>query len=296
MSEKQRAGAARHAGVQAARRAIGFVGGGNMATALIKGLLAAEQYRPEQLWVSDVDAQKLGALRRRFKVATTADNLALVRGSRMVVIAVKPQHIDAVLAEMRPAVGPAQLFVSIAAGVSTARLEAGLTGGFLGAEVRVLRAMPNTPALLGKGMSVLVRGRYASAADERLGLRVLKAVGQAGAVADERLLDAVTGLSGSGPAYVYLFAEGLIAGGVAAGLPTPQATQLALQTLSGAAAMLLETGETPAALRAMVTSPGGTTLAGLGELERRGFKDAVVAAVVAATRRSQELGAVKRTP
>ncbi len=296
MSEKRKVAAAQRARVPSARRAIGFVGGGNMATALIKGLLAAGQNRPEQLWVSDVDAQKLVALRRRFKVATTADNQALVRGSKMVVIAVKPQHIDAVLAEMRPAVGRAQLFVSIAAGVSTARLEAGLTGGVLGAEVRVLRAMPNTPALLGKGMSVLVRGRYATAADERLGLRVLKAVGHAGAVSDERLLDAVTGLSGSGPAYVYLFAEGLISGGVAAGLPTPQATQLALQTLSGAAAMLLETGETPAALRAMVTSPGGTTLAGLGELERRGFKDAVAAAVVAATRRSQELGAVKRTP
>ena len=278
------------------RPVIGFVGGGNMATALIKGLLAAGLYRPEQLWVSDVDAQQLAALRRRFKVVTTADNEALVRGSKMVVIAVKPQHIDTVLAQMRPAVTSAKLIVSIAAGVSTARLEAALSGGTPGAEARVLRVMPNTPALIGKGMSVLVRGRYASAADERLGLRMLKAVGQALAVPEERWLDAVTGLSGSGPAYVYLFAEGLISGGVAAGLPTPQATQLALQTLSGAAAMLLQTGETPAALRAMVASPGGTTLAGLGELERRGFKDAVAAAVVAATRRSQELGAVKRTP
>jgi pyrroline-5-carboxylate reductase len=186
---------------------------------------------------------------------------------------------------MRPAVSAAKLFVSIAAGVPTRRLEAGL-----GDHARVLRVMPNTPALLGKGMSVLVRGRYATAADEKLGVRLLRAVGDAVALPDERLLDAVTGLSGSGPAYVYLMAEGLISGGVQAGLPAPLAARLALQTIAGAAAMLQETGETPEALRAMVTSPGGTTLAGLGELHRRGFKDALIAAVVSATRRSEELG------
>jgi pyrroline-5-carboxylate reductase len=265
--------------------AVGFVGGGNMATALIKGLLAGKIYRPEQLQASDVDAPKLSALRRKFKVGTTANNAALVGDARVIVIAVKPQIVDAVLAQMRPAVTPEKLFVSIAAGVTTARLEAGL-----GSRVRVLRVMPNTPALLGKGISVLVRGRYASPVDERVGLRLLRAVGDAIVAADERMLDAVTGLSGSGPAYVYLFAEALIAGGVAAGLPAALATRLTLQTITGAAAMLQETGESPPALRAMVTSPGGTTVAGLSELERRGFKDAVAAAVVAATRRSQELG------
>lgn len=266
-------------------RAIGFVGGGNMATALIKGLLGAGLYRPDGIYASDVDAAKRAGLRRRFKIATTDDNAALVRDSKVVVIAVKPQIIDAVLAQMRPGVTPKKLFISIAAGVTTARLEAGL-----GADARVLRVMPNTPALLGEGMSVLVRGRNATPADSRLGLRLLRAVGQAVAVEDEKLLDAVTGLSGSGPAYVYLFAEGLIAGGAAAGLSAPLATQLALQTITGAAAMLQETGETPEALRAMVTSPGGTTLAGLGELARRDFKDAVTAAVVTAARRSEELG------
>jgi pyrroline-5-carboxylate reductase len=267
------------------RPVIGFVGGGNMATALIKGLLAAKLYRPDQIVASDVDTPKLVVLRRRFKIGTTTDNAALVRDTKVIVIAVKPQIIDAVLAQMRPGVTPRKLFVSIAAGVPTARLEAGLGTG-----ARVLRVMPNTPALLGKGMSVLVRGKHATVADERLGLRLLRAVGAAVAVRDERWLDAVTGLSGSGPAYVYLFAEGLIAGGMAAGLPAALATQLALQTITGAAAMLQEAGETPAALRAMVTSPGGTTLAGLGELGRRGFKDAVAAAVVLATRRAEELG------
>lgn len=266
-------------------RPIGFVGGGNMATALIKGLLGAELYRPDQLGVSDVDIQKLTALRRGYKVATMADNVALVRAAKTIVIAVKPQSIDTVLEEMRPAVTPQKLFVSIAAGVTTPRLERGLGQG-----ARIVRVMPNTPALLGKGMSALVRGRYATPADERLALRLFRAVGAAVAVADERMLDAVTGLSGSGPAYVYLFAEGLIAGGIAAGLPASLAAQLAFQTISGAAAMLQETGETPEALRAMVSSPGGTTLAGLGELGRRGFKDAIAAAVVTATRRSEELG------
>jgi pyrroline-5-carboxylate reductase len=150
--------------------------------------------------------------------------------------------------------------------------------------------MPNTPALVGQGMTVLVRGRYASAADAQLAERLFSAVGDAVVVDDERLLDAVTGLSGSGPAYVYLFVEGLIAGGVAAGLTAALAQRLAYQTVAGAAAMLKETGEPPETLRAQVTSPGGTTLAGLSELNRRGFKDALVAAVVAATRRSQELG------
>jgi pyrroline-5-carboxylate reductase len=267
------------------RPVVGFVGGGNMATALIKGFLAVGLYRAAQICVSDVDAPKLAALRRRFKVMTTNDNAAVVRDSKVVVIAVKPQIIDTVLASMQPSVRPQKLFVSIAAGVTTRRLETGL-----GESARVLRVMPNTPALLGKGMSVLVRGRHATAADERVGLRLLRAVGDAVAVQDERLLDAVTGLSGSGPAYVYRFAEGLIAGGVAAGLTAALATRLALQTLVGAAAMLRDTGETPEALRAAVTSPGGTTLAGLGELERRGFKDAVATAVVTATRRSEELG------
>jgi pyrroline-5-carboxylate reductase len=271
-------------------RAIGFVGGGNMAGALIKGLLAAGLYRPEQLWASDVDAQQRGSLRRRFRIGVTEDNAALVRGSKIIVLAVKPQIMAEVLAQLREAVTPAKLFLSIAAGVSAARLQAGL-----GTNARVLRVMPNTPALLGKGMSVLVRGQHATAADERLGLRLLRAVGQAVAVQDERLLDAVTGLSGSGPAYAYLFAEGLIAGGINAGLPASLATQLVLQTLAGAAAMLQETGESPEALRAMVTSPGGTTLAGLTELGARGFKDAVAAAVVAATRRSEELGRAAST-
>jgi len=267
------------------KHAIGFIGGGNMAGALVKGLLAVGLYEPAQIICSDVDAKRTAALRRRHGIATTQANLDVVRGAKIVVLAVKPQIIDAVLDGVRPVVTARQLFVSIAAGVTTRRLEQRLGGA-----ARVLRVMPNTPALLGKGMSVLVRGKHATAADERLGLRLLRAVGEAIVVPHEKLLDPVTGLSGSGPAYVYRFAEGLIAGGVAAGLSAEIATKLAFQTIAGAAAMLLESGESPETLRAQVTSPGGTTLAGLNELERLGFKQAVAAGVVAATKRSVELG------
>lgn len=268
---------------------IGFVGGGNMATALIRGLIEAKIYAGAEILASDVDAAKLRQLQKKHGIHTTTNNAELTRTCNVVVLAVKPQIIDEVLAGMRPAATAEQLFLSIVAGVTTTRLENGLGG-----RVRVLRSMPNTPALLGKGVSVVARGRFATAADEKLGLKLLKAVGEVVAVPDEKMLDGVTGLSGSGPAYVYRFAEGMIAGGVAAGLPAAIARQLTFQTIAGAAAMLLETGETPETLRAQVTSPGGTTFAGLGELERHGFKDAIVAAIIAATRRSQELGRGKR--
>jgi pyrroline-5-carboxylate reductase len=267
------------------RYAIGFIGGGNMATAMIKGMLAARSYRPEQICASDVDPAKRAALKRAFKIAAVADNVPVVRTAAVVVLAVKPQVMDAVLADLQPAVTRRSLIVSIAAGIPTARIERAL-----GESTRVVRVMPNTPALLGQGMSVAVRGRYATAADERLVVKLFRTVGRAQAVGDERLLDAVTGLSGSGPAYVYLMAEALIAGGTAAGLTPGNASELALQTVAGAAAMLQQSGETPQRLREMVTSPGGTTLAGLTELEQRGFTDAVVAAVLAATARAGELG------
>ncbi len=266
-------------------RSIGFIGAGNMAAALIKGFLDAELYDAKQMWVSDVDAKRLSLIKKRFKVDAAPNNATLVAKSKIIILAVKPQVIEQVLTELRALITPDHLFISIAAGIPTLRIE-----NTLGVRVRVLRVMPNTPATVGKGMSVLVRGRFATPADEKLGVKLLSAVGAAVAIPHERMLDAVTGLSGSGPAYVYLFAEGLIAGGIQAGLPGPLAVQLAFQTIAGAAAMLLETGDTPESLRAQVSSPGGTTLAGLGELNRRGFKDSIASAIIAATRRAQELG------
>ena len=264
---------------------VGFIGAGNMASALIKGVLGAGLYAPDDIVASDAVPGQLRRVTRRYRVAGTRDNRALVRRAETVVLAVKPQIIETVLAEIRPAVTPAKRFVSIAAGVPLKRLERGL-----GPDARVIRVMPNTPALLGKSMTVVVRGTRATPADEKLALAFFRGVGDALAVRDEKLIDAVTGLSGSGPAYVYLFAEALIAGGVKKGLSPAIAERLTLQTLAGAVAMLQETGQSPKALRDMVSSPGGTTLAGLARLEEGRFSRTVAAAVDAATRRSRELG------
>lgn len=270
---------------KAAACAVGFIGGGNMATALIKGFITGGLYDGAQMCASDVDAAKRAQLKRQLRVAAYPDNASVVQRAKAIILAVKPQIMNAVLEEIRPHLKPSQVIISIAAGVPTRRIEAGLGGS-----ARVVRVMPNTPSLLGKGMAVAVRGRYATVADERLAVRLMRAVGKAVAVQDERLIDAVTGLSGSGPAFVYLFAEALIEGGVQAGLEPELAASLALQTVRGAAAMLQDTGETPQRLREMVTSPNGTTFAGLNELARRDFVTSVAQAVVVATRRSVELG------
>jgi pyrroline-5-carboxylate reductase len=256
-----------------------------MAGALIRGLLASGNYPATDICV----AEKLAAQRRRvvrsFRVRATPANLEVAANSDIVILAVKPQIMHEVLAEIRPAVRPSTLVVSIAAGVRLRRIE-----DALGSKARVVRVMPNTPALVGRGMSVIARGRHASARDEARTLDIFRAVGDAVAVPREAMLDAVTGLSGSGPAFVYLLTEGLIAGGRAAGLPQKLAERLAYQTIAGAVAMMQETGRTPADLRDMVSSPGGTTLAGLAHLQSQGFRQAAMGAVAAATARSRELG------
>lgn len=266
-------------------RKIGFVGAGNMAGALAKGLLATKQFKARELWASDAAPRQLTKLGRAYGIGRAPDNATLVAGSEIVVLAVKPQIMTAVLEEIRPHLTRRHLVVSIAAGIPTGRLERELGG-----RARVVRAMPNTPALVGAGMTVVVRGAFASAADERRAAGLFGGVGEVVRVKDEALMDAVTGLSGSGPAYVYRFAEGLIAGGVAEGLAEPVARQLAYQTLRGATAMLQETGQSPEELRKMVSSPGGTTLAGLAALDANGFVESVAGAVNAATRRGRELG------
>jgi len=264
---------------------IGFIGAGNMAGALIKGLLSAKLYRPQDIIVSDVLPTQLRKIKRAHKVNGLNDNRAVVREAQTIVLAVKPQLIDQVLAEIQPEVTNEKLFISIAAGVPLRRLENGL-----GDNARVVRVMPNTPALLGKGIAVIVRGHKAKPQDEKLTLTLFRGVGEALAVKDEALLDPVTGLSGSGPAYVYLFAEALINGGVQEGLSPAVATRLAFQTIEGAVAMLKDTGKSPQELRDMVTSPGGTTLAGLSFLAEGKFTETVTGAVSAATARSRELG------
>jgi pyrroline-5-carboxylate reductase len=264
---------------------LGFIGAGNMAGALIKGLIAAKLYKPKDIIASDTVPAQLKKLAKAYNVGGSNDNRAVVRAAQTIILAVKPQIFNQVLAEIQPEVTKDKLFISIAAGVTLRRLENGLGGN-----ARVVRVMPNTPALLGKGIAVVVRGTKAKPKDEKLTVTLFRGVGEALAVKDEALMDPVTGLSGSGPAYVYLFAEALITGGVQEGLEPKVAAQLTYQTIEGAVAMLKETGKTPKELRDMVTSPGGTTLAGLSRLAEGSFTDTVVAGVGAATRRSKELG------
>jgi pyrroline-5-carboxylate reductase len=266
------------------KRKLGFIGAGNMAGALVKGVLAARVYKPSDLWIADPVAEQRRRIRRRYRLDSARDNRELVRGSEIVILAVKPQVLPEVLLDVRPFVSTTQLFISIAAGVTVRRIE-----DALGANARVVRVMPNTPALLGKGMSVMVRGSKATARDLSTAMRLFRGVGDALAVADEALLDPVTALSGSGPAYVYRFAEALIDAGVRQAIREDVARRLVFRTIEGAAAMLIESGMTPKELREMVSSPGGTTLAGLAALDGAGFADAVVGAVAAATRRSREL-------
>ncbi len=264
---------------------IGFIGAGNMAGAIIKGLISSKLYTANEILVSDTSAHQLTLARRRYRVEPAKTNVSLVERTHAIVLAVKPQIIESVMEEISPAVKKNKRFISIAAGVTLERLEKGLGHG-----TRLVRVMPNTPALLGKSMTVVTSGTHARPTDERLALSVFGAVGDVVRVSDEQLLDPVTGLSGSGPAYVYLFAEALIAGGVKNGLSPELSSRLALQTLEGAAAMLKETKLSARELREMVTSPGGTTFAGLNRLNERGFSRAVSAAVTAATKRSRTLG------
>ncbi len=268
-------------------KTVGFVGGGNMAEAIIRGLLEGP-LAAEHVTVAEPVAARRRVLSRRYGIAATPEN-AVAAASDLVVLAVKPQIIDEVLEGLRGAIGRRQVVVSIAAGVRIDRLEKALGGS-----ARVVRVMPNTPCLVGLGASVLCGGGHARAGDLRLAHELFESVGRAWTVDSEKHLDAVTGLSGSGPAYVYRFAEALIAGGVKNGLDEQLASELAFQTIAGAAEMLLRTGETPESLRKAVSSPGGTTLAGLARLDERGFVSTVSDGVTAATRRSRELGRAGR--
>ncbi len=263
---------------------IGFIGAGQMATALGQGLVKAELAGGQRLLAADVDAGAASRFAQTTGGSVAETNLELVRRCDVVFLAVKPQQVAAVLAEIRPAATPERLFVSIAAGIPIARL-----AGALGSQARLVRVMPNTPCLIGRGACGFCLGQAATPADAELVERLLSAVGIAFRV-EEKLIDAVTGLSGSGPAFVYTIIEALSDGGVRMGLPRSIATLLAAQTVAGAAEMVLATGEHPGVLKDRVTSPGGTTIAGIQALEERGLRAALMAAVEAAARRSSELG------
>jgi pyrroline-5-carboxylate reductase len=269
-----------------AERRIAFIGGGAMAEALAGGLIAGG-ISAGQIRIAEPRSERCAELRERHGVAASADYADAVRGSDLVVLAVKPGVIPTALAALRAEdldlTSP--LWISIAAGVRLASLEAGLS-----AEARIIRAMPNTPALVGAGATAICGNARADASDRSDARSLFENVGIAWEADAENLLDAVTGLSGSGPAYVFLFLEALIDAGEQAGLPRNAAEQLATQTVYGAAKLARDSDSSPAQLREQVSSPGGTTLAGLAALDEGGFREVLARAVAAATRRSVELG------
>jgi pyrroline-5-carboxylate reductase len=267
---------------------IGFVGGGAMGEALAAGVLAAGA-PTAHVRAADPDPGRRKHLEQALGIDVSGDNAGVVEASDLVVLAVKPGFVANALAALG---GPSTpelarpLWVSIAAGVPIATLAAALPAG-----ARIVRAMPNTPALVRAGATAFVANEGASARDRALARALFEGVGLAWEAPSEGLLDAVTGLSGSGPAYVFVFLEALSDAGVRMGLPRDAASALAVQTVLGAAKLAQETGRHPAALKDQVTSPGGTTIAGLERLEAHGFRAAIHEAVAAATRRSRELGA-----
>ncbi len=264
--------------------AVGFLGAGQMATALALGWAKAGLLDGSRSRAADPYPDARAKFEAATGVTAGESNLAVLAECDVLVLAVKPQVMSAVLAEAKPAVRASHLVVSIAAGVTLKSLADGL-----GETTRLVRVMPNTPCLVGASATGYSPGATATPEDAALVERLFAAVGVAHRV-PEHLLDAVTGLSGSGPAFVYLFIEALADGGVKCGLPRATAQALAAQTVMGAAKMVLETGQHPGALKDAVASPGGTTIAGLHALERAAFRAAAMDAVEAATRRAQELG------
>lgn len=265
---------------------VGFIGAGRMATALAKGLIDRRLVAPEGLLASDAVPAALHQFTQATGARGTEGNVALAADSDVIFLAVKPQQMPEVLSQLKGRLSARQLVISIAAGIRLATLANGLGPG-----PRLVRVMPNTPCLVGQSASGYCLGPGCLPPDGEAVERLLSAVGTAHAL-DEKLLDAVTGLSGSGPAFVYVMIEALSDGGVRVGLPRDVSTALAAQTVLGAAQMVLSTGQHPGVLKDQVASPGGTTIAGLQTLEQHGFRGALIAAVEAATRRSIELGQV----
>ncbi len=264
---------------------LGIIGGGMMAEAIASRLLELGIYAPGDVLVSEPNADRQALWRDRYGVAVTADNTAIVSAAAVVLLAIKPQILPLVSAALDGVAMPdgGQAIVSILAGTPLKALEAAFP------DRAVIRVMPNTPATVGAGISALAWGTRVNESDREAARRILGAVGEVVEVSETQL-DAVTGLSGSGPGYVALIVEALTDGGVAVGLARPIAAKLAVQTVLGTGQLLAETGIHPAELKDRVTSPGGTTIAGIATLEAAGLRSALIAAVQAATARSRELG------
>jgi pyrroline-5-carboxylate reductase len=264
---------------------LGCIGGGQMGEALIRGILQSGLYQAGQVIIAEPNPDRRDFLERTYAVRTSGDSDGIWQECQTVILAVKPQIMGPMLVKARGLAGERHLIITIAAGLPLSFYSDALAS----AALRIVRVMPNTPALVLAGASAICGNDNATAADLQKALDIFNAVGTAMTLG-ESYLDAVTGLSGSGPAYVFTFIEAMIDAGVKCGLPRDVAEKLCLQTVLGSVKLLQESGDHPAVLRAKVTSPGGTTIAGLHVLERAGFAGIVIDAVEAATRRSLELG------
>lgn len=263
---------------------ICMVGTGNMGTALVAGLIQSGASSPENLVCTDVSDERLAFVKDKYGTETIRNNVEAVAAADIVIYAVKPQFMASVLKETREALDMSKLVISIAAGVPLIAIET-----VLQKELRLIRVMPNVAVSIKAGATAIAAGRHVADGDPDLAKAVFDSVGESVFI-PENLMDAVTGLSGSGPAYIFVIAEALADAGVKAGLPRNEAHLLATQTILGAAAMMRETGEHPGKLKDMVTSPGGTTIAGLHKLEEGGLRASLINAVEAAVNRSAELG------
>ena len=264
---------------------VGFLGAGNMGEAMIKGLIQAGLVPAPSIGATDARPDRLADMAKQYGIGAFANNPALVAESDVIILAVKPQIMGTVLREIAPAVDRTKLFISVAAGVATRTLREHLDGR----RARLIRVMPNTPALVLEGATAIARAEDLEAGDLEIAQALFGAVGRV-VVLDEEHLDAVTGLSGSGPGYVAIVIEALADGGVKMGLDRATAMTLAIQTVLGSARLLLETGLHPGQLKDMVSSPGGTTIAGIAALEDGAVRRTLIGAVERATLRSRELG------
>ncbi|HSV14994.1 MAG TPA: pyrroline-5-carboxylate reductase [Tepidisphaeraceae bacterium] len=265
---------------------LGILGAGNMAEAIVRGVLRANRLKPEQIIAADVAPARRQLFAEQLKIKAVEDNAEVARQSRVILLSVKPQQSQAALAGIGGVLSPDALVISIMAGVSTRFIETALGGG---KRWRVIRTMPNTPMLVGQGVVGVAPGQHATAADVAHAHHLFEAAADVVDVTEDKI-DAVTAVSGSGPAYVFFLVEQMIAAGMELGLTDAQARQLATKTALGAATMLSTSNDSPAELRRKVTSPGGTTQAAITHMESQGFAQMVCDAIKAAEKRSKELG------
>jgi pyrroline-5-carboxylate reductase len=264
---------------------IGFIGAGNMAETLLNGLIGTRRSKPDRIICSDVSQERLDSLRERYGIQITTDNTSVAKSADIILYAVKPQIMAHVITETAPVLDTSKLVISIAAGVPLAAI-----GSLIRKDLRLIRAMPNVCVAVQEGATAIAAGPRAKQEDLDLAMTIFSSVGRCVCLKEDNLMDAVTGLSGSGPAYIFMVVDALTDAGVKMGLSRQQARLLSSQTVLGAAKMVLEGQYHPGELKDMVTSPGGTTITGVHTLEKGGMRAALIDAVEAATRRGQELG------